>query len=162
MVVVTSILNSLLYANYCYQVHRFISAGLSLSLSVSPFDSHTNTHTHTHTHPRFTALRKLQLSGSSIYNSYTHTHTHTHTHTQLIAGDNTTDAELRCHNTTITEGPEEGQRYSIYWLYWYKSTNTDAAAALYGCPQVTNAQASLNSTKKVLNLLALPVQEYKF
>ncbi len=25
-----------------------------------------------------------------------------------------------------------GARYSIYWLYWYKSTNTDAEGACFG------------------------------
>jgi hypothetical protein len=41
-------------------------------------------------------------------------------------------------------------RYSVYLLYWYKSTNTDAELRELGC----------NSSTQVLSLLALLVQKY--
>ena len=45
---------------------------------------------------------------------------------------------------------KKGRRYWIYLLYWYKSTNTDAA----GC--------SGASIRRPLSLLALLVQKYKY
>jgi hypothetical protein len=66
-----------------------------------------------------------------------------------------------------------GNRYSIYLLYWYKSTNTDAAAnsleltneeeeelAIVEVKKVVKMPGAL--TAQVLSLLALLVQKYKY
>jgi hypothetical protein len=47
---------------------------------------------------------------------------------------------------------------SIYWLYWYKSTNTDAEGAARTHERCTVAE----QTPPVLSLLALLVQKYKY
>jgi hypothetical protein len=64
---------------------------------------------------------------------------------------------------------------SIYLLHWYKSTNTDAAllcATLRAASQIFEAMGEFISKEsfykwalpcmKVLSLLALPVQKYKY
>ena len=57
------------------------------------------------------------------------------------------------------------RRYSVYLLYWYKSTNTDTAKRTPALQRETAAERLRLATElrelKVLSLLALLVQKYK-
>ena len=55
-------------------------------------------------------------------------------------------------NALCLEGLAASMRYSIYLLYWYKSTNTAAEGAVSRGPRWVYA---------VLSVLALLVQKYK-
>jgi len=49
-------------------------------------------------------------------------------------------------------------RYSLYLLSWYKSTNTDAAGACCSALGI----GSFGSMDPVLSLLALLIQKYRY
>ena len=74
---------------------------------------------------------------------YTHTQTHTHKHThmtqqveveelrQTLSDRSTDDNREKADILSLTEriAELESDRYSVYLLYWYKSTNADAEGA---------------------------------
>ncbi len=53
-------------------------------------------------------------------------------------------------------------RYEAYLLYWYISTNTDAAPPSATCTCWIEKTASVSTRKLVLSLLALLIRKYKY
>ena len=58
---------------------------------------------------------------------HTHTHTHAHTHTHTHTHRTSSLATLRKESSEFSTG--SAHRYSVYLLYWFKSTITDTPAA---------------------------------
>jgi hypothetical protein len=50
--------------------------------------------------------------------------------------------------------PTAAARYSVYWLYWYKSTNTDLV--------VGGVRRHAGCCSALLSFLVLLVQKYKY
>jgi hypothetical protein len=59
-----------------------------------------------------------------------------------------------------TRPPRDTLRYSVYLLYWYKSTNTDTG----NCqdPRNEDVKGPVGTVKRVLSLRALLAQKYKY
>jgi hypothetical protein len=99
---------------------------------------YTHKHTHTHTHTQ------------------THTHTHTHTHTKVQILTQTALQEPEYHY--IPSPLLAYFRCSVYMLYWYKSTNTDADGAATPPPAphlLSHSTSSFAPPPLSLHLLSL-------